>query len=146
MRRSLRRETGRTFTWETRGDKTMADQKLPSEQEKRLLAAIFADPAYRDEIEEDDEFPKTITEKVAYAEHCTVSSLDFVGWAIKRLSRFHRLLVVSGDEQLPGIIAYNEAKVARDRLIRVQDDINDAVNMMTQIMDETQPKEARDDG
>ena len=128
-----------------KGDKNMADQKVPSEREKRLLAAIFAEKVDQDEIEEDG-FPKTMTDKVAYAEHCIVSSLDFVGWAIKRLSRFHRLLIVSGGEQLPGIIAYNEAKVARERLIRVQDDINDAIDMMAQIMGETQPREARDDG
>lgn len=107
--------------------------ELTAEATKRLLREVFEDEPAEDE---DEWEPRTITEKVSYAEHCATGSLDHLGWAIQRLSRLHRLLVVAKDD-LPKIIAYNEAKVALERLLHVKADIDDAISMMEQIMDET---------
>ena len=49
-------------------------------------------------------------------------------------------------EELPKIIAFNEARVAHDRLIHVKADIDDAVDMMVQVMDATRQAPRKDGG
>lgn len=110
----------------------------PSKSEiERLRKAVFADIEDGDK----DNYPETAAEKVDYAEYIAVQSMTRLAPAIQRLSRFNRLCAIGMDE-LPKIIMYNEAKIARERLKHVKDDIDEAMYMMEQIMDESQGKEA----
>ena len=104
----------------------------------RLRKAVFADIEDGDK----DNYPETDAEKVGYAEYIAMQSLTRIAAAIQRLSRFNRLCAVSKDE-LPKIIMYNEAKVARARLGHVASDIDEAMDMMEQVMDENRGAEAQ---
>jgi hypothetical protein len=109
----------------------------PSKSEiDRLRKAVFADIEDGDK----DNYPETAAEKVDYAEYIAVQSMTRLAPAIQRLSRFNRLCV-AGRGDLPKIIMYNEARVARERLKSVLDDIDEAMDMMEQVMDENYVEE-----
>lgn len=105
------------------------------EQEERLLKAIFSSDDERDE-----NYPETTVEKVGYAECIVVNSLQNFSPALWRLSRLNRLLSVSekdGKNDLPDIIADNELKMALKPLLLLENDIKDAIEILTEIYMET---------
>lgn len=111
----------------------------PSKSEiDRLRKAVFADAENSDE----GDYPSTAAEKVDYAEFVAIKSLERLSRAIRRLSRFNRLCV-AGRGDLPKIIMYNEARVAYERLRYVKRDIDEAVDMIAQVMDENRGAEAQ---
>ena len=112
--------------------------KTPNKGEiERLRKAVFADIEDGDK----DNYPSTASEKVDYAEYITVQSMTRLAPAIQRLSRFARLCVI-GKGDLPNVIMYNEAKIARERLMHVKDDIDEALEMLSEVMDESRGAEA----
>lgn len=123
----------------------MEDKKLTAEQAERLLKAIFdgdkpaeGEPAMD---EPDENYPDTILEKIGYAEHVAIKTLESLAPAIQRLSRLHRLLIVGergGEQSLPDVITHNEARMALQYLLRVERDIKEITQMIQDVYAATQ--------
>jgi len=117
--------------------KDIENAELTEEQAKRLLCAIFDIP----EDVEDDNYPETDREKVGYSEYVLIHSLQYIGRAIHRLSRLHDLLALP---ELPNIIMLNELRMALEPLLRVENDVKDIAEMLTEVYKETKKKEVKD--
>jgi len=117
--------------------KDVENAELTDEQAKRLLGAIFDIP----EKVEDDNYPETDREKVGYSEYVLTHSLQYIGRAIHRLSRLHNLLALP---ELPNIIMLNELRMALEPLLRVENDVKDIAEMLTEVYKETKKKEVKD--
>ena len=117
--------------------KDVENAELTEEQAKRLLGAIFDIP----EKVEDDNYPETDREKVGYSEYVLTHSLQYIGRAIHRLSRLHNLLALP---ELPNIIMLNELRMALEPLLRVENDVKDIAEMLTEVYKETKKKEVKD--
>ena len=91
--------------------------------------------------EEDDNYPETDREKVGYSEYVLTHSLQYIGRAIHRLSRLHNLLALP---ELPNIIMLNELRMALEPLLRVENDVKDIAEMLTEVYKETKKKEVKD--
>ena len=117
--------------------KDVENAELTDEQAKRLLSAIFDIP----EKVEDDNYPETDREKVGYSEYVLTHSLQYIGRAIHRLSRLHNLLALP---ELPNIIMLNELRMALEPLLRVENDVKDIAEMLTEVYKETKKKEVKD--
>jgi len=117
--------------------KGVENAELTVEQAKRLLCAFFDTP----EVVEDDNYPETDREKVGYSEYVLTHSLQYIGRAIHRLSRLHNLLALP---ELPNIIMLNELRMALEPLLRVENDVKDIAEMLTEVYKETKKKEVKD--
>ena len=109
-------------------------------KEERLLKAIFSE-----EKEPDDSFPETYAEKVCYADCIIAHTLQDISTALWRLSRLNQLLSVSekdGENTLPNIITNNEVRMALAPLLRVENDVSEITEMLTEIYNETKAPEA----
>ena len=117
-------------------------------KEERLLKAIFG--KNEEESEEfPDNYPETYVEKVGYAEYAVTHALTDISTAIWRLSRLDRLLFVSekdGKNTLPDIITNNEVRMALEPLLRVENDISEITEMLSDIYRETKPQKGEGDG
>ena len=112
-------------------------KELTAEQSKKLLQAIFAE-----EDTDEDNYPETIAEKVSYSEYVLTHNLQYIGKAIDRLSRLSRLFLVADKSGgLPDIITNNELRMALEPLLRVQSDINEIVDWLLPIYNETKPED-----
>lgn len=112
-------------------------------KEERLLKAIFST-----EDEADENYPNTTIEKVGYAEHVMIHALQDISPALLRLTRLHRLLMVSekdGQNTLPDIITNNEVRMALQPLMQVENDIKDITEMLIEIYRATKPSEPEDE-
>ncbi len=125
------------------------ENKITTEQAKRLLTAIFAEPEdemYDGDEKEliDDNYPETTTEKVGYAEYVMTHDLQFIGTSIHRLSRLYNLLMAverAEGGKLPDIITNNELRMALKPLLIVENDIKDIAEMLTEVYKATKPGE-----
>lgn len=125
------------------------ENKITTEQAKRLLTAIFAEPEdemYDGDEKEliDDNYPETTTEKVGYAEYVMTHDLQFIGTSIHRLSRLYNLLMAverAEGGKLPDIITNNELRMALKPLLMVENDIKDIAEMLTEVYKATKPGE-----
>lgn len=125
------------------------ENKITTEQAKRLLTAIFAEPEdemYDGDEKEliDDNYPETTTEKVGYAEYVMTHDLQFIGTSIHRLSRLYNLLMAAERAEggkLPDIITNNELRMALKPLLIVENDIKDIAEMLTEVYKATKPGE-----
>lgn len=125
------------------------ENKITTEQAKRLLTAIFAEPEdemYDGDEKEliDDNYPETTTEKVGYAEYVMTHDLQFIGTSIHRLSRLYNLLMAAERAEggkLPDIITNNELRMALKPLLMVENDIKDIAEMLTEVYKATKPGE-----
>lgn len=123
------------------------ENKITTEQAKRLLTAIFAEPEdemYDGDEKEliDDNYPETTTEKVGYAEYVMTHDLQFIGTSIHRLSRLYNLLMAAERAEggkLPDIITNNELRMALKPLLMVENDIKDIAKMLTEVYKATKP-------
>ena len=119
----------------TEGDETTESK------EERLLKAIFSE---KDDA--DDNYPETYAEKAGYAEYALTHTLQDISAALWRLSRLDRLLFASekdGENTLPDIITNNEVRMALQPILRIENDVSEIAEMLTEIYIETkQPKGA----
>ena len=117
----------------TEGGETMESK------EERLLKAIFSE---KDDA--DDNYPETYAEKAGYAEYALTHTLQDISAALWRLSRLDRLLFASekdGENTLPDIITNNEVRMALQPILRIENDVSEIAEMLTEIYIETkQPK------
>ena len=98
---------------------------------ERLLKAIFAEGE-----ELDDNYPNTIKEKVGYSQYVAANTLSGIGKALNRLSRLYSLLAISekdGENKLPDIITSNELRMALTPLYGVKRDIDEIVDMLSEL-------------
>lgn len=126
--------------------------ELTTEQARKLLKAIFAEP--EGELEEapeeelaNDNYPETVTEKVGCAEYVITHDLQYIGAAIHRLSRLHNLLMLTGrngQDNLPDIITNNELRMALQPLMQVENDIKDITEMLLEVFKATKPPKKED--
>ena len=121
----------------TEGDETTESK------EERLLKAIFSE---KDDA--DDNYPETYAEKAGYAEYALTHTLQDISAALWRLSRLDRLLFASekdGENTLPDIITNCEVRMALQPILRVENDVSEIAEMLTEIYIETkQPKGVAD--
>ena len=121
---------------------TERDETTESKEE-RLLKAIFSENE-----DPDDNYPETYAEKAGYAEYALTHTLQDISAALWRLSRLDRLLFAAekdGENTLPDIITNCEVRMALQPLLRVENDVSEIVEMLTEIYIETkQPKGAAD--
>ena len=110
-------------------------------KEERLLKAIFGENE-----DSDDNYPETYAEKAGYAEYALTHTLQDISAALWRLSRLNKLLFASekdGENTLPDIITNNEVRMALQPILRVENDVSEIAEMLTEIYIETkQPKGA----
>ena len=107
-------------------------------KEERLLNAIFNNT----EDEPDDNYPETIAEKVGYSEYVVVNALQNMSRTIQRLSRLHRLLMLTEKDsanKLPDIITSNELRMVLSPLMQIENDIKDITEMLTEVYREIKP-------
>lgn len=108
-------------------------------KEERLLKAIF------DTEEAEDDYPATIIDKVGYAEYVLTHDLEYIGKAINRLGRLHRLLVITekdGKNELPDIITNNELRMALEPLLRLKEDVVEISETLLEIYKETKQEKS----
>ena len=121
----------------TEGDETTESK------EERLLKAIFSENE-----DPDDNYPETYAEKAGYAEYALTHTLQDISAALWRLSRLDRLLFASekdGENTLPDIITNNEVRMALQPILRIENDVSEIAEILTEIYIETkQPKGAAD--
>ena len=121
----------------TEGDETTESK------EERLLKAIFSE---KDDA--DDNYPETYAEKAGYAEYALTHTLQDISAALWRLSRLNKLLFASekdGENTLPDIITNCEVRMALQPILRIENDVSEIAEMLTEIYIETkQPKGAAD--
>ena len=112
-------------------------------KEERLLKSIFSENE-----DPDDNYPETYAEKAGYAEYALTHTLQDISAALWRLSRLDRLLFASekdGENTLPDIITNCEVRMALQPILRVENDVSEIAEMLTEIYIETkQPKGAAD--
>ena len=114
------------------------NEPITSEQAKRLLQAIFAE----EDTDTDDDYPKTIADKVSYSEYVLTHNLQYIGKAIDRLSRLSRLFLVADKSGgLPDIITNNELRMALEPLLRVREDVNEITDYLLESYRETKPED-----
>ena len=113
-------------------------------KEERLLKAIFSENE-----DPDDNYPETYAEKAGYAEYALTHTLQDISAALWRLSRLDRLLFAAekdGENTLPDIITNCEVRMALQPILRVENDVSEIAEMLTEIYIETkQPKGASKD-
>ena len=113
-------------------------------KEERLLKAIFSENE-----DPNDNYPETYAEKAGYAEYALTRTLQDISAALWRLSRLNRLLFASekdGENTLPDIITNNEVRMALQPILRIENDVSEIAEMLTEIYIETkQPKGASKD-
>lgn len=117
------------------------NEPITPEQSKRLLRAIFAE-----EETDEDSYPETIAEKVSYAEYVVIHALQDISPALQRLTRLHRLLIVSergGENTLPDIITNNEVRMALKPLLRIEQDVREITEMLVEIYKDTKPEDKK---
>ena len=121
---------------------TERDETMESKEE-RLLKAIFSENE-----DPDDNYPETYAEKAGYAEYALTHTLQDISAALWRLSRLGRLLFAAekdGENTLPDIITNREVRMALQPILRVENDVSEIAEMLTEIYIETkQPKGAAD--
>lgn len=112
------------------------NEPITPEQAKKLLQAIFAE----EDTDTDDDYPKTIADKVSYAEYVLTHNLQYIGKALNRLSRLNRLLLVADKNGgLPDIITNNELRMALEPLMRVREDVNEITGFLLEEYRATKP-------
>ena len=106
-------------------------------KEELLLKAIFNEAEGLEP--EDDNYPSTHIEKVGYAEFVLTNTLGNIGKAIQRLSRLHRLLIITdkSGNGLPDIITNNEIRMAIKPILHIENDVKDVLDMLIPIYKET---------
>ena len=122
----------------TEGDETTESK------EERLLKAIFSE---KDDA--DDNYPETYVEKAGYAEYALTHTLQDISAALWRLSRLDRLLFAAekdGENTLPDIITNNEVRMALEPILRVENDVSEIAEMLTEIYIETKHPKGVADG
>ena len=110
-------------------------------KEERLLKAIFST-----EDEPDDNYPETFVEKVGYAECVVLHTLQNIAPAIQRLTRLHRLLLLTeknSENKLPDIITHNGVRMALKPLLQIENDIKDITELLTAVFRDTKPQEQK---
>jgi hypothetical protein len=98
--------------------------------EEILIKSIF------DAEEAPDGYPDTMRDKSGYAEYVITQTLPNISRVIARLSRLHRLLIVSekdGINTLPDIIAHNELRRALEPLLQVNNDVQEVTEMLREL-------------
>ena len=108
-------------------------------KEERLLKAIFSENE-----DPNDNYPETYAEKAGYAEHTLTYTLQDISTALWRLSRLDKLLFAAekdGKNTLPNIITNNEVRMALTPILRVENDVNEIAEMLTNIYIETKQPE-----
>ena len=100
--------------------------ELTTQQAKNLLDAIFSDNGEP----EDDNYPETDSEKVGYSEHVLTHAIQYLGRTLHRLCRLSRLMALP---ELPDIIKQNELRMALEPLLRVENDVKDIAEMLTEV-------------
>ena len=122
---------------------TERDETMESKEE-RLLKSIFSENE-----DPDDNYPETYAEKAGYAEYALTHTLQDISAALWRLSRLDRLLFASekdGENTLPDIITNNEVRMALQPILRIENDVSEIAEMLTEIYIETkQPKGEADE-
>ena len=115
-------------------------------KEERLLKAIFSENEDLNDKASNDNYPETYAEKAGYAEYTLTHTLQDISAALWRLSRLNKLLFASekdGENTLPDIITNNEVRMALQPILRVENDVSEIAEMLTEIYIETkQPKGA----
>ena len=117
--------------------KDVENAEITEEQAKKLRRPIFDVP---EDVQEDN-YPAPHREKVGYSEYVLTHSLQYIGRAIHRLSRLHNLLALP---ELPNISMLNELRMALEPLLRVENDVKDIAEMLTEVYKETKKKEVKD--
>ena len=110
----------------------MKEKELTDEQAKCLLEAIFR--------EEEDTELLTYTDKAVSAACDLTGTMEYLGKAIWNLERLHGMLLVGekdGRPTLPDIIINNIAGHALKSLLVVQNDIDEAVELITEVYNDT---------
>ena len=113
-------------------------------KEERLLKAIFSENE-----DPDDNYPETYAEKAGYAEYALTHTLQDISAALWRLSRLDRLLFASekdGENTLPDIITNNEVRMALQPILRIENDVSEIAEMLTEIYIETKQPKGEADG
>ena len=87
--------------------------------------------------------PHTVIEKVGYSQYSLASDLAYIGKALNRLGTVYNLLgaAENSGSELPAIILNNELRMALEPLMRVQADINEIVDWLLPIYNETKPED-----